>query len=172
MNVCSSQASASAEKIPVLAGNVKVLSNDFLSLPTPLIHVAIFLATDLNNMFRQHWKHFHPILQQQWDLCIWKGNFAGKSHCRWINSVLPKKRTEAPCLIPSGKLPGCRRTKVAQEQGKHILSLCPSPSRSEQCGQITHLPHFQVCSQREPWLAWNERSKTVPRSGLSLHNLW
>lgn len=58
MNVCSSRVSASAEKIPVLAGDVKVLSNDFLSLPTPLIHVAISLATDLNNMFRQHLEVF------------------------------------------------------------------------------------------------------------------
>lgn len=44
---------APAEKIPTLAGDGKVLSNDFCSLPTPLIDVAIFLATDLNNMFRQ-----------------------------------------------------------------------------------------------------------------------
>lgn len=63
MNACSSQAFTPAEKILALAGDVKVLSNDFLSLPTPLIHVAIFLATDLNNMFRQHWKCFHLVLQ-------------------------------------------------------------------------------------------------------------
>lgn len=63
-NVISDCASVLAEKNPALAGDVKVLSNNFPPLPTPsLIHVAIFLATDLNNMFRQHWKYFRLILQ-------------------------------------------------------------------------------------------------------------
>lgn len=57
-------ASVLAEKNPALAGDIKVPSNDFPPLPTPfLIHVGIFLAIDLNNMFGQHWKHFCLILQ-------------------------------------------------------------------------------------------------------------
>lgn len=63
-NMISNCASVLAEKNPALAGNVKVPSNDFPPLPTSfLIHAAIFLATDLNNMFRQLWKYFCLKLQ-------------------------------------------------------------------------------------------------------------
>lgn len=48
----------------MLAGDGKALLNDLPPLPTlSLIHVATFLPTDLNNMFRQHWKYFRLILQ-------------------------------------------------------------------------------------------------------------
>lgn len=64
MNVIPHCASVLAQNNPALAGDIKVLSNDFPSLPAPfLIHVAIFLATDLNNMFRQHWQCFCLIFQ-------------------------------------------------------------------------------------------------------------
>lgn len=130
MNVISNCASVLAEENPALAGDVKVLSNAFPPLPTPfLIHVAIFLAIDLNNMFRQRWKYFRLILQWQQDLCIWKGHFSGKSHHGWLGTILPKKgRSALSCLMSSARLSGCRRTKVAQEQRKHTLRLCPSPS--------------------------------------------
>lgn len=100
MNVIPHCASVLAQNNPALAGDVKVLSNDFPPLPTPfLIHVAIFLAIDLNNMFRQRWKYFCLILQQQEYLHTWKGYFLGKSHLRWLRSVLPREGREAPCLV-------------------------------------------------------------------------
>lgn len=77
-----------------------------------------------------------------------------------------RNRSTLSCFTSSVRLPGYRRTKVAQEQRKHMLRLCPSPSKSKQCGQSIRLPHFQVCCQHEPRLAWDERGKTVPRSGL------
>lgn len=64
MNVISKRFSVLAVKNPALAGDIEMLSNDFPPLPTLLlIHVAIFLATDPNNLFRQHREQFCLILQ-------------------------------------------------------------------------------------------------------------
>lgn len=120
MNVISDCASVLAEKNPALAEDVKVLSNDFPPLPTPfLIHVAIFLAIDLNNMFRQHWKYFRLILQRQHDLCVWKGHFSGESRSGAPfprkgenHPVLPHPIREASWRQENKGRPGAERTRA------------------------------------------------------------